>query len=61
MEACKEKNPSAFLLEVPKSLKWQFQNSLAAMTVSLSFLTQLEQTQFQAVNKWWHERGTERI
>ena len=53
--------PYPILADTSRSLKWQFQNSLAAMTVTTSYLTQLEQIEFQALNKWWYGRAAERI
>ena len=44
-----------------KALKWLFQNSLGAMTVTTSFMTQLEQTQMQGINKWWYKKGVGRV
>ena len=61
MTTYKEKNQLAFLADGIKSLKLRFQNSLAAMSVTLSYLHQIEQTNSQVINKWWYERGTERI
>ena len=61
METGIKKNPYPILADMSRSLKWRFQNSLAAMTVTTSYLTQLEQTEFQALNKWWYGRAAERI
>ena len=61
MEASIKKNPSPILADTSRSLKWRFQNSLAAMTVTTSYLTQFEQIELQALNKWWYERAAERI
>ena len=61
METGIKKNPYPILADTSRSLKWRFQNSLAAMTVTTSYLTQLEQIEFQALNKWWYGRAAERI
>ena len=38
-----------------------YQNSYGAMTITLSYLTQLEQVNLQGLNRWWYSVGVQRI